>query len=107
MQLLCRKHRPLRTRQNRGGAEATSRFPRRHLLRALARAACPALALILAALPAVAQKQGGVLRVYHRDSPASMSVHEEGTIGVIMPMMGVFNNLVMYDQHAPQNNPES
>jgi hypothetical protein len=39
--------------------------------------------------PALAQKQGGVLRVYHRDSPASMSIHEEGTVGVIMPMMGV------------------
>ena len=41
--------------------------------------------------------------VYHRDSPASMSVHEEGTISVIMPMMGVFNNLVIFDQHVPQN----
>src|SRR5581483_1499167 len=54
------------------------------------------------AFPAAAQKSGGVLRIYHRDSPASMSVHEEGTIGVIMPMMGVFNNLVMFDQHVPQ-----
>ena len=55
------------------------------------------------ALPAMAQKPGGILRIYHRDSPASMSVHEEGTIGVIMPMMGVFNNLVMFDQNVPQN----
>jgi peptide/nickel transport system substrate-binding protein len=38
---------------------------------------------------------GCVLRIHHRDSPASTSVHEEGTIGVIMPMMGVFNNLVV------------
>jgi hypothetical protein len=29
---------------------------------------------------AVAQKSGGVLKVYHRDSPASMSILEEGTI---------------------------
>src|ERR1041385_7232657 len=65
-----------------------------------------ALAAALAT-PAPAQKVGGVLRIYHRDSPASMSVHEEGTIGVIMPMMGVFNNLVMYDQHVPQNSPDS
>jgi hypothetical protein len=36
------------------------------------------------------QKAGGILRIYHRDSPAIISVHEEGTIGVIMPMMGVF-----------------
>src|SRR5215510_13453612 len=53
--------------------------------------------------PALAQKQGDVLRVYHRDSPASMSIHEEGTVGVMMPMMGVFNNLVIFDQHVPQN----
>jgi peptide/nickel transport system substrate-binding protein len=40
---------------------------------------------------ASAQKQGGTLRVYHRDSPASMSIHEEATWSTIMPMMGVFN----------------
>src|SRR5713101_2223740 len=50
-----------------------------------------------------AQKQGGILRITHRDSPASMSIHEEGTISVVLPMMGVFNNLVMFDQHARQN----
>ena len=38
--------------------------------------------------PALAQKQGGVLRVFHRDSPASMSILEEGSISAIMPMMG-------------------
>ena len=54
---------------------------------------------------ALAQKQGGILRVYHRDSPASMSIHEEGTVGVMMPMMGVFNNLVLFDQHVPQKQP--
>ncbi len=52
---------------------------------------------------ALAQKTGGVLKVTHRDSPASMSIHEEGTYSVIAPMMGVFNNLVLYDQHVPQN----
>ena len=44
---------------------------------------------------APAQKQGGTLRVYHRDSPASMSIYEETTLSTSMPMMGVFNNLVM------------
>ncbi len=69
-----------------------------------------ALALIAALLfahAAAAQKSGGILRVYHRDSPASMSIHEEGTIGVILPMMGVFNNLVVYDQNVPQNSVQS
>jgi peptide/nickel transport system substrate-binding protein len=53
--------------------------------------------------PAWAQKSGGVLRITHRDSPISMSIHEEGTISVVLPMMGVFNNLVIFDQHARQN----
>ncbi len=57
--------------------------------------------------PAAAQKPGGILRIYHRDSPASMSIHEEGTIGVIMPMMGVFNNLVVFDQNVAQNSMKS
>jgi len=56
---------------------------------------------------ALAQKQGGMLRVFHRDSPASMSILEEGSISVIMPMMGVFNNLVLFDQHVPQNRVET
>src|ERR1700733_3256170 len=62
-----------------------------------------ALLLLMAANSALAQKPGGVLRVYHRDSPASMSIIEEGTNSVSIPMMAVFNNLVLYDQHAAQN----
>jgi peptide/nickel transport system substrate-binding protein len=58
---------------------------------------------IAAAGTASAQQQGGTLRVYHRDSPASMSVIEEVSLSTAMPMMGVFNNLVMYDQHIAQN----
>jgi peptide/nickel transport system substrate-binding protein len=65
------------------------------------------LVALAAADTALAQKQGGTLRIYHRDSPASMSIHEEGTVGVIMPMMGVFNNLVIFDQHVPQNSLQS
>ena len=37
------------------------------------------------------------------DSPASMSIHEETTVVAERPMMGVFNNLVMFDQHVAQN----
>jgi peptide/nickel transport system substrate-binding protein len=55
------------------------------------------------ACPALAQRQGGVLKIYHRDSPASMSILEEATISTVMPMMGVFNNLVIYDQNVKQN----
>jgi len=39
----------------------------------------------------------------HFDSPASMSMHEEATGAVNRPMMGVFNNLVLFDQQAAQN----
>src|SRR5437868_6642034 len=52
---------------------------------------------------AFAQKTGGVLKVYFFDSPASMSIHEEATIAAEGPMMGVFNNLVMYKQDVPQS----
>jgi len=50
-----------------------------------------------------AQKQGGTLRVYHRDSPASMSIYEETTLSTSMPMMGVFNNVVVFDPSQEQN----
>jgi len=53
-------------------------------------------------MPAAGQKRGGVLTVTHPDSPASMSMHEEGTYSVVVPAMGVFNNLVFYDQHQPR-----
>src|SRR3954464_14146236 len=55
-----------------------------------------------AAAPALAQKSGGILRLSHFDSPASMSILEEATRAAEQPMMGVFNNLVMYDQHVAQ-----
>src|ERR1700756_1448827 len=62
---------------------------------------------MFAAEAAFAQKQGGILKMYDPDSPASMSIHEEATIVSERPMMGVFNNLVMYDQHVKQNSLES
>jgi peptide/nickel transport system substrate-binding protein len=52
---------------------------------------------------ALAQKQGGILKMYHRDSPASASIHEEATFSTVTPFMGVFNNLVIYKQDVAQN----
>jgi peptide/nickel transport system substrate-binding protein len=49
-----------------------------------------------------AEKPGGILKVSHFDSPASMSIHEEATVAALRPMMGVFNNLVMYRQDVAQ-----
>lgn len=44
------------------------------------------LALIAAgASLAHAQKQGGTLKVTHRDNPPSASIHEEATISTVMP----------------------
>src|SRR6266404_6218364 len=56
---------------------------------------------------AVAQKSGGVLKISHFDSPASMSPLEESTAAAVRPTMGVFNNLVVYDQNVPQNSMRS
>src|ERR1700719_397671 len=65
--------------------------------------ACGALGGLWASDPALAQKSGGVLRLPLGTSIASVSIHEESTSVVLGPMMGVFNNLVMFDQHVPQN----
>jgi len=64
-------------------------------------------AAIAVADAALAQKQGGTLKAYSLDSPASMSIHEEGTVYAQRPMMGVFNNLVMFKQDVKQNSLQS
>ena len=60
------------------------------------------LIAIATAHAAVAQKSGGILNISHFDSPASVSLHEEATAAALRPMMGVFNNLVVYRQDVPQ-----
>jgi len=69
--------------------------------------AAPILVALVAVGPALAQRAGGILKMYDPDSPASMSILEEATIVSERPMMGVFNNLVMFDQHVPQNSLQS
>jgi peptide/nickel transport system substrate-binding protein len=71
-----------------------------------------AVALAFAAIglggsPALAQKPGGTLRIYHRDNLPSASIHEEATISTVQPFMGVFNNLVLFDQQKHLNSPET
>jgi peptide/nickel transport system substrate-binding protein len=63
--------------------------------------------ILCAAQPTAAQKSGGTLKVYHRDSPPSMSILEEASISTVMPVMGVFNNLVLYDQQVKVNSLQS
>src|SRR5215467_10536282 len=59
--------------------------------------------LLLLSTASSAQKPGGTLKIGHFDSPASMSMLEESTAAVNRPMMGIFNNLVMYKQDELQN----
>jgi peptide/nickel transport system substrate-binding protein len=56
---------------------------------------------------ALAQKAGGVLRISVFDSPASTSIHEESAVLAERAMMGVFNNLVIFDQSVKQNSTKS
>jgi peptide/nickel transport system substrate-binding protein len=65
------------------------------------------IAIVLMPEIAGAQQSGGILHVAHRDSPASMSTLEEVTISTVAPMMAVFSNLVIFDQHVPQNTLQS
>jgi peptide/nickel transport system substrate-binding protein len=72
------------------------------------RAAAAVLCLGLSfAGPAWAQKPGGILKMYNIDSPPSMSILEEATPVSQAPLMGVFNNLVMFDQHVKQSSLQS
>jgi peptide/nickel transport system substrate-binding protein len=70
----------------------------------LAALAAAALALFtLTSAQSAEPKHGGILKFYHRETPPSMSIHEEATFSVNAPAMAIFNNLVVYDQHKPQN----
>jgi peptide/nickel transport system substrate-binding protein len=60
-------------------------------------------ALTLSTAQAAEPKHGGILHIYHRETPPSLSIHEEATFSVNVPAMPIFNNLVEYDQHKPQN----
>jgi peptide/nickel transport system substrate-binding protein len=55
------------------------------------------------ATPALAQKSGGVLKMYFQDSAPSASIHEEATTSTVVPFMGIYNNLVVFDPKIPQN----
>ena len=70
-------------------------------------AAVVVVATTLGTAPAWAQKPGGVLKLYTLDSPASMSILAETTVFAQRPVMGVFNNLVMFDQQVKQNSLQS
>jgi peptide/nickel transport system substrate-binding protein len=76
-----------------------------------ARVLCLLPALLSVAVTVGAQagepKAGGILKIYHRDSPASASIHEEATYSTNIPFMPVFNNLVIFKQDVAQNSEQS
>ncbi len=65
------------------------------------------LVALFAAGPTFAQKQGGILKMYSLDSPPSMSMLDGPNPTAQRTTMGVFNNLVMFDQHVKQNSLQS
>ena len=52
---------------------------------------------------ALAQRSGGVLRIFHRDNPTSASILEETNASTVVAFMPVFNNLVMFDPAVAKN----
>jgi peptide/nickel transport system substrate-binding protein len=70
-------------------------------------AASALLILISGRGAALAQKPGGILKMYVWDNPPSMSMLDGlNPIGQ-RTTMGVFNNLVMFDQQVKQNSLQS
>lgn len=70
---------------------------------AIALLVAPMVAMIGLGGAAQAQKTGGTLRMLLPDTPPSPSLLEEITVSVAVPLMGVFNNLVIYDQSVARN----
>jgi peptide/nickel transport system substrate-binding protein len=68
----------------------------------IAAAAALALLVLFAGNQTLAQKPGGILRVYLTANPPNLSLMELATIVGEMPAMGIFNNLIVFDQHVPQ-----
>ena len=62
-----------------------------------------ATALAATIAPAAAQKQGGTLSFYHRDSPPGPSLLEESTVSSVHPFANIYNNLVVFDPAKPKN----
>ncbi|MBI4081332.1 MAG: ABC transporter substrate-binding protein [Candidatus Lambdaproteobacteria bacterium] len=77
-----------------------------NLIRATAAALLGGL-LVAAAIPATAQKYGGVLRVQTDANPPSLSLHEESTNRTTWPMVPVYGNLVWFDYFNPKEDLDS
>lgn len=87
------------------GGNCVMMIARRHLLAGMTAAA--ALPPLRRASAETTPKRGGILRAYHLDNPPSLSLLEETTISVVAPLTAVFNNLIVFDPHVPQNSAKS
>ena len=73
------------------------------MLNLRAAAAASALLFAVSAGAAFAQKAGGILKMYIWDNPPSMSMLDGVNPLAQRATMGVFNNLIMFDQHVKQS----
>ena len=71
--------------------------------KATALAAALLAAAALTSAQAAGPKHGGILKIQHRETPPSLSIHEEATFSVNIAAMAMYNNLIIYDQHIKQN----
>src|SRR5438876_12440395 len=91
-----------------GGRAAQRQYREGRLMKTLFRLAVTALVVSVTTVAYAQQpKSGGILRMYHRENPPSMSIHEEATYSVNVSSMPIFSNLALFDQHKPQNNVDS
>ena len=65
------------------------------------------LAAVSAGSACFAQKRGGTLRIYNPDSPPGLNIYEQATPFGQGPLMAVYNNLILFDQHVAQTSLES
>jgi peptide/nickel transport system substrate-binding protein len=73
----------------------------------IAAVATAVLALSTISTPALAQKRGGILRILNLDSPPGLNIYEQATPWGQGPLMAVYNNLIVFDQHVAQNSLQS
>jgi len=66
-----------------------------------------ALLVAVAALPAEAQKRGGILQSLITEDPPGFSIHESATVSTVWPMSPCYNNLVYYDPAKSQETADS
>ena len=70
-------------------------------------AAAAIVAMLSGGDTALAQKRGGTLRVLNLDSPPGLNIYEQATPWGEAPLMAVYNNLIVFDQHIALNRLET